>query len=183
MRKFLLFAIAPLLFAGEYITLENGKVIELKDDGTWQEVQVIKKDGRTIAIKPDGTWEPVEPKRVESAITEKKSDDKKRLKSDPLVQILLGRWKGEGIEYRFEPDVAMVRIREGKTHRVSEGKWVAEKIDPQKRLVVVNIGSAMRLGSVSFGGEVRRLRIMDSDTLVDETDKISGRVYTLHRVK
>ena len=56
---FFLFSMVLLIFAGEYITLDNGKVILLKPDGTWQEVKVVKKGSETIAIKPDGTWEKV----------------------------------------------------------------------------------------------------------------------------
>ena len=183
MKKLLIFAFCLLaLSAGEYITLDNGKVILLKPDGTWQEVKVVKKGGETIAIKPDGTWEKVEATKIEAANKLETAVDKK-YKDDPLVRTLIGKWKGDGIYYKFDLDNAVLRKKEGHTTKTITGKWVVEKVDEKNRRVVINIGEGARLGFLTFGGDIRKLRIVDNDTIVDETEKFDGKVYTLHRVK
>ncbi len=178
----MLFAAASLLFAGEYITLDNGKVIELKSDGTWQEVKVIKKGGETIALKPDGTWEKVEAKKIEAANKLETAVDKK-YKDEPLVKILLGKWRGDGIWMEFGSDNARIKIKQGHSNRVIEGKWIVERVDEKSKTVTVNIGEGARLGFLTFGGEIRKLKIKNSDTIVDTTDALDGKVYTLHRVR
>ncbi len=180
--KKMIFSIVLLysLFAGEYITLDSGKVIYLKDDGTWQEVQVVKKNGQTIAIKPDGTWEEVEAKKIEAANKLETAVDKK-YKDEPLVQSLLGKWRGSGISYEFAPEKATIKIKSGHTSKTITGKWIVERI--KDNIVTVNIGEGARLGFLTFGGDIRKLRIVDDNTIEDITDKFSGKVYTLHRVK
>ena len=181
MKKSLLsIALLCSLFAGEYITLDNGKVIYLKDDGTWQEVQVVKKGNQTLAIKPDGTWEKVEAKKIEAANKLETAADKK-FKDDPLVQKLLGKWSGEGISYEFTADKATLKLKEGHTIKTISGKWIVENV--KDGVVTVNIGEGARLGFLTFGGDIRKLRIVDDNTIEDITDKFSGKVYTLHRVK
>jgi len=182
MKKLFLLFLALLALAGEYITLDNGKVILLKPDGTWEEVQVVKKGGETIAIKPDGTWERIEPKKIEVANKLNMAIDK-RYKDNPLVKTLIGKWKGDGISYEFTLETATMKKREGHTNRVISGKWSVEKIDEPNRLVVVNIAEGARLGFLTFGGDIRKLRVMSKDTLIDETERLEGRIYTLHRVQ
>lgn len=174
--------IASLLFAGEYITLENGKVIELKPDGTWQEVKVVKKNDETIAIKPDGTWERVQATKVEAANSLERAIDKK-YKDEPLVKKLLGKWQGDSIYYKFSKDKAVFKERVGHSNRVIEGKWIVEKINNKNRIITVNIGEGARLGFLTFGGVIRRLQVKDDNTLVDITEKMEGRVYTLHKMR
>jgi len=182
MRKALLFLLPLFLAAGEYITLENGEVIELMEDGTWRKVQVIKKGGQTIAIKPDGTWEKIEANRIEAANRLQTAADKK-YKDDPLVRTLLGRWRGEEIEYRFDPQTAVMRIKEGNRYKTISGKWIVESVDPERKIVKINIGEGARLGFITFGGDLRTIRIVDANTIVDETDRISAKLYTLRRVR
>ena len=181
MKKLIFPLIATFVFAGEYITLDDGKVIYLKDDGTWQEVQVVKKGGKTIALRPDGTWEEIEPTKFEAAQAVETATDKK-FKDDPLVKKLLGRWEGEGIVYEFAPDTAVLRLREGKAVKVYEGKWVVESLDPKSGRITIRIGTALKVGPLAFGGTMRKLRLA-GDTLVDESEKVEGRVYKLRKVK
>ena len=183
MKRFLLSTLCALtLFAGEYITLDNGKVILLKPDGTWQEVKVIKKGGETIALKPDGTWEKVEAKKIEAANKLETAVDKK-YKDEPLVKTLIGKWQGDGVSYTFDMENASLKVKEGHTAKTITGKWIVEKVDPKSKRVVVNIGEGARLGFLTFGGDIRKLRIVDDNTIVDETDRLNAKVYTLHRVR
>ncbi len=183
MRKAtLMLLIATLLFAGEYITLENGKVIELKPDGTWQEVKVVKKNDETIAIKPDGTWEKVQATKVEAANSLERAVDKK-YKDEPIVKKLLGKWQGDGIYYKFSKDKAIFKKKVGHSNKVIEGKWVVEKIDEKNGIVTINIGEGARLGFLTFGGALRRLQVKSDDTIIDVSEKLEGKVYTLHKVR
>ncbi len=175
---FFLFGMALLLFAGEYITLDNGKVILLKPDGTWQEVKVVKKGSETIAIKPDGTWEKVDARKVEAANKLETAVDKK-YKDEPLVKILIGKWRGDGIYYEFTPEHAFMKLKVGHSKRTIEGKWIVEKVDPAKKVVVVNIGEGARLGFLTFGGDIRKFKIIDDHRIEDITSQLDGKVYTL----
>ncbi len=180
MKRWILLCVASLLLAGEYITLDNGKVILLKPDGTWEEVKVVKKGAETIAIKPDGTWEKVEAKKVEAANKLETAIDKK-YKDEPLVKTLLGSWRGDGIYYKFTPEKAIMRLKAGHTNRTIEGKWIVEKVDNARKIVTVNIGEGARLGFLTFGGDIRKLKIMDEKTIEDITSKTDGKIYILHK--
>ncbi|WP_041354062.1 DUF3157 family protein [Nitratiruptor sp. SB155-2] len=174
--------IAATLFAGNYITLDNGKVIELKPDGTWQEVKVVKKGSQTIAIKPNGTWEKVEASKIEAANKLQTAVDKK-YKDEPLVKTLLGKWSGDGISYSFTSDKAVFKMKVGHNYKTITGKWIVENVDKNKKIVTVNIGEGARLGFLTFGGDIRKLRIVDSNTIEDITDRFDGKVYTLHKIQ
>jgi len=182
MKKLLLLLSSIALFAGEYITLDNGKVILLKPDGTWQEVQVVKKGAETIAIKPDGTWEKVESKKIEAANKLETAIDKK-YKDIPLVKTLIGRWRGDGMEYNFTPDRAFLKIKSGHTYKSYKGKWIVEKVDEKNRTLKINIAEGARLGFLTFGGDLRTIKVVDNDTIEDITDRLDGKIYKLHRVR
>lgn len=183
MKKVLLTSFMFLsLIAGEYITLDNGKVILLKPDGTWEEVKVVKKGDSTIALRPDGTWEKVNAKKIEAANKLETAVDKK-YKDEPLVKTLLGKWAGDGISFVFTPTKATFKIKSGHTYRTITGKWIVESVDEDKKIVKVNIGEGARLGFLTFGGDIRRIKIIDNNTIVDITDQLDGKVYTLHRVQ
>ena len=183
MKKLLLVALSAFAFARTYMTLDNGKTILLNDDGTWQEVKIIKKDGKMIALKKDGTWEEVSPKSVESANLLDNSVDK-RYKDEPLVRVLLGRWASDdGSEYlTFTKDRAIFKLRQKNGFKTISGKWLVEKVDKDKKIVTVNIGEGARLGFLTFGGVIRKFKIIDSNTIQDITDQIETmKVYTLHK--
>ncbi|BCD68587.1 hypothetical protein [Nitratiruptor sp. YY09-18] len=183
MRKVIISSIlGALLFAGNYITLDNGKVIELKPDGTWQEVKVVKKGNETLAIKPDGTWEKVEATKVEAANKLVTAVDKK-YKDSPLVKTLLGKWQGDEISYTFTIDKVTFKQKDGHHIRTLTGKWMVDNVDPKKKIISLDIAQGAKLGFITFGGELRKIRVVDNNTIEDITDMYNGKVYTLHRVK
>ncbi len=188
MKKFLLslFLLISTLLADTYMTLDNGKTVLLKDDGTWEEVKIVKKGDKTIALKKDGTWEEITPKSVESANLLTNEADQK-FKDTKLGKALLGKWKSEdGDEYLvFTKKRATYKKRLKNGFKTITGKWIIEKMDEKSRRVVVNIGEGARLGFLTFGGIIRKLRFGNSlDTLYDESDKLSEmKVYTLHKIK
>jgi hypothetical protein len=186
MKNFFLIVTAIFLYAGSYVTLDSGKTIYLKDDGTWEEVNIIKKNSKTIALKKDGTWEEVDAKDVEAAnIVTNKIDEK--FKNSKLGKALLGRWESvDGSLYlTFTPQKAEFKKRVKNGFKKVAGKWRIENIDEDKRRVVVNIAEGARLGFLTFGGVIRKLRFSeDLNTLYDESEKIERlKIYKLHKVK
>ena len=186
MKKLLILIVAIFLYAGSYVTLDNGKTIHLKDDGTWEEVNVIKKGSKTIALKKDGTWEEVSPKKVEAANIVTNNTDQK-LKNSKLGKALLGRWVSDDgdLYLTFEPNKAVFKKRVKNGFKTVTGKWRIEKIDENSKRVKVNIGEGARLGFITFGGILRKLRFSDDlNTLYDETEKLNSlKVYKLHKMK
>ncbi len=165
----LLFA-SLLAFSSEYITLDNGKTVLLKDDGTWEEVTIVKKGDKNIALRKDGKWEEIKPKDIEAAQTITNETSKKYMDSK-FAKALLGEWRSRdgNIKYLFKKDKAVFK----KGSRVVEGKWSIEHIDEPKRKIIVNIGEDARLGFLSFGGVSRNLRFSpDFKTLYDESEKL-----------
>ncbi|MRI84023.1 MAG: hypothetical protein C6I00_06340 [Nitratiruptor sp.] len=182
----LLAALSAFLIADSYVTLDNGKTIHLKDDGTWEEVKVIKKGEREIVLRPDGTWEEIRPESVEGAnIITNKVDQ--RFKDSPLGRALLGHWISEDgrEELIFTPNHAILKLRSRNGLKSYAGKWRIEELDEEHKRIKVNIGEGARLGFVTFGGIMRTLRFSDDlHTLYDESDRLSSmRVYRLHKVK
>ncbi|WP_200762701.1 DUF3157 family protein [Nitrosophilus alvini] len=184
MLKKLSFIMAAFMFAyaAEYITLENGKTVLLKDDGTWEEVTVIKKGNKTIALKKDGTWEEVAAKDIETAntLTNKTSE---KYKDSRFAKALLGEWESDdgSVKYIFDKDKAIFK----RDKETVEGKWSVEYLDEKSGKVIVNIGEGARLGFISFGGISRNLRFSpDMNTLYDESEKMEKMVdVKLHRVR
>jgi len=184
MLKKLLFITAAFIFAyaAEYITLDNGKTVLLKDDGTWEEVTVIKKGGKNIALKKDGTWEEVAAKDIETAntLTNKKSE---KYKDSRFAKALLGEWESDdgSVKYIFRKEKAVFK----KDKERVEGKWSIEYLNEKSGKLIVNISEGARLGFISFGGVSRNLRFSpDTDTLFDESEKMEKMIdVKLHRVR
>ncbi len=170
------------LFGAEYITLDNGKTILLKDDGTWEEVTIVKKGDKNIALRKDGKWEEVKPDDIESADV-LKGGGTDRFMDSKFAKALLGKWESPDgkIEYTFTKDKAVFK----KGPKVVEGKWSIEYLDESKRKMIVNIGEGARLGFLSFGGIARSLKFSpDFDKLYDESEKMESlKDVVLYRVK
>ncbi|WP_187647320.1 DUF3157 family protein [Nitrosophilus labii] len=171
-----------LAFSSEYITLDNGKSVLLKDDGTWEEVTIVKKGDKNIALRKDGKWEEIKPKDIEAAQTITNETSKKYMDSK-FAKALLGEWQSNdgSVKYLFKKDKAVFK----KGSRIVEGKWSIEHIDEPKRKIIVNIGEDARLGFLSFGGVSRKLKFSpDFKTLYDESEKLESLIDTeLHKVK
>ena len=173
---------ASAIIAGNYITLDNGKVIELRPDGTWQEVKVIKKGDDTIALKPDGTWEKVESKNIEVA-NKLETNAEAKFKDTPLAQTLIGTWSGDGERYEFTKDKVVFSVKDGHRTKTISGKWSLEKLDEKNKTLTLNLAEGARLGFLTFGGEIRKIKIIDNNTIEDITNWDEGKIVTLHRVR
>jgi hypothetical protein len=174
LRKIGLFVLASgMLLASQFVTLENGKTILLKDDGTYEQVTLVKREGKMIALKKDGTWEAVpEDIVVAETVVNKKSKAAYRARISKLAKALIGVWESRdgALVYRFDRD-GKLRIKE--RNRWKETTWKVDDVDEAKRNIVVNIGEGENLGFLSFGGEHWILHIdEDGRTMHNETLKL-----------
>jgi len=172
-KSFLALVMVFSLFASEFVTLENGKTVLLKDDGTYEQVTLIKKDGKMIALKKDGTWETVpEDVVVAKTVVNKKSKAVYKAKTSKLAKMLIGTWESPdgSLVYKFE--------KGGKLSIKEKNKWIAttykvDDVNEKMRNIVVNIGEESSLGFISFGGEHWILHIdEDGKTLHNESLKL-----------
>ena len=152
-KSFLILMAASSLFASQFVTLENGKTVLLKDDGTYEQVTLIKKNGKMIALKKDGTWEEVsEDVVVAETVVNEKSKAAYKAKTSKLAKMLIGRWEtvDGSLVYEFK-DGGKLRLKNG--NKWSETTYKVEDVNENMRNVVVNIGEEGSLGFISFGGE------------------------------
>ncbi len=173
MLKKILFIMIPLMmtFASEFVTLEDGRVIMLKDNGRYEEVTLINKNGKQIALKKDGTWEEVS-QEVPVVETIGKKVSQNRAASSELAKSLIGRWesKNGAFVYEFRPDGTM-RIK--RDNRWKSTTYKVDEVNEKKRNIVLNIGEGSRLGFLSIGGEHRTLHIEeDNKTMHDESYRV-----------
>ena len=174
---------AVLAFGSQFVTLENGKTVILKSDGTWEPVTLIKKDGKIIALKKDGTWEEV-PERnvVAETVVNKKSEAAYKAKTSKLAKALIGRWESPdgSLVYQFSDD-GKLRLKEGNKWRTTT--YRVDDVDRAKCNIVVNVGEEGSLGFISFGGEQWILHIdEDGRTLHNESLKLRTlKDVVLHR--
>ncbi len=156
--------LAVVAMAGEYLQLANGKTVLLKEDGTYEEVTIVQKGDQTIALKKDGTYEVVKHlERAKPVATPPATTDRAHAPQpsvDPLAREyarkLQGHWESlDGkLSYDFEGD--RVIMQEGKKRR--SDRFTIEKIDPNDREFLLNIGEGEKIGIFSFGGTYRKMR-------------------------
>jgi len=174
LKKMALFLmLSAMSFASQFVTLENGKTVLLKDDGTYEQVTLIKKNGKMIALKKDGTWEAVpEDVVIAETVVNEKSKAAYKAKTSKLAKMLIGTWESPdgSLVYKFE--------KGGKLSIKNKNKWVettykVDDVNEKMRNVVVNIGEEGNLGFISFGGEHWILHIdEDGKTLHNESLKL-----------
>ena len=173
MRKKIVFLalLSIFAFASEFVKLEDGRVIMLKDDGRYEEVTLINKGGREIVLKGDGTWEELS-QEVPVVETVGVNSAQKRAASSKLAKSLIGRWESENgaFVYEFHPD--------GKMRIKSKNRWRSttyrvDDVNEERRNIVLNVGESSRLGFLSIGGEHKTLHIEeDNRTMHDESYRI-----------
>ncbi|RUM44706.1 MAG: hypothetical protein DSY46_05020 [Hydrogenimonas sp.] len=173
LKKIALFVLgSTLLCASQFVLLENGQTIWLKDDGTYEKVTLIKRDGQMVALKKDGTWEVVPEKIViAETVVNPKSQAHYKAKTSLLAKTLVGVWKSRdgNLIYEFQED-GTLRIKE--KNRWKKTTYQIDDIDEVKRNIVVNIGESERLGFLSLGGEHWILHIDEDGQLHNLTLKL-----------
>lgn len=145
---------ACTLFAGQYATLKNGKTIILHENGSWEEVAIDK----TVAATKDGTIKHT----VSSPVA-----------SSPMAAMIIGEWRSsdDSIYYLFGSDGS---VKYSFNDKSSTAKYTIESFDAKSRVMSVNIGESSRIGILSFGGYIRKLRLSeDGKSAVDISDEAS----------
>lgn len=159
-KKALLIAItASSLIAGQFATLKDGKTIVLHENGTWEEVQLVKSADAQVAamISKDVAQSP---KAVNV--------------SEPLARMLIGAWKSlDGtMAYDFKNSGFVTYVVDGDSK--TDG-YTIQFIDSEDNSIGVSIGDASRYGKVVFGGNFRKLKISkDGKSMTDYTDEITN---------
>jgi len=172
-KSFLVLLAVTSLFASQFVTLENGKTVLLKDDGTYEQVTLVKKNGKMIALKKDGTWEAVpEDVVVAETVVNEKSKAAYKAKTSKLAKMLIGTWESldGSLVYKFEKGGKLsIKNR----NKLVETTYKVDDINEKLRNIVVNIGEEGSLGFISFGGEHWILHIdEDGKTLHNESLKL-----------
>jgi hypothetical protein len=149
---------ASALVAGQYATLKDGKTIILHDNGTWEEVTVVKSSNDQVAVMAAKDLAGA-PKAVSI--------------EEPLARMLVGEWKSRDGElyYNFRNDGTVTYTIEGSTK--TEG-YTVQFIDSKDNTISVSIGDSSRYGKVVFGGLLRKFKISkDGKSAVDYSDEVS----------
>lgn len=159
-KKALLIAImASSLFAGQYATLKDGKTIILHDNGTWEEIQLVKSADAQVAVMASKDLAQ-SPKAVSV--------------SEPLARMLVGTWKSVdgSVAYEFRNSGSVKYAIDGNSKTDS---YTIQFIDAKDNTLGVSIGDASRYGKVIFGGNFRKLRISkDGKSMTDYTDETTS---------
>jgi len=159
-KKALLIAImASSLIAGQYATLKDGKTIVLHDNGTWEEIQLVKSaDAQVAAMASKDVAQ--SPKAISV--------------SEPLARMLIGAWKSSdgSAAYEFRNSGSVTYTIDGET---KTDAYTIQFIDSKDNTIGVSIGDASRYGKVIFGGNFRKLKISkDGRSMTDYTDEITN---------
>lgn len=149
---------ASALMAGQFATLKDGKTIILHENGTWEEVQVVKSPDAQVAAM---------------AASDMAANPKMIAVSEPLARMLVGEWKNSDntLAYNFRNDGTVAYIIDGISKTES---YTIQSIDSSDNTISVSIGDSSRYGKIIFGGLLRKLQISkDGKEMVDYSDELS----------
>ncbi|BDY12713.1 DUF3157 family protein [Hydrogenimonas cancrithermarum] len=152
-RLFLLLLTSLPLLASQYATLKDGTKIILKDDGTWEKVEIIPENA-------------VDATKV-SPLAEK------------IIKALQGKWSSKDgkIAYCFQGN-RVTFTKDGKSKTES---FKIENIEPDTLRFHLNAGETTKMGFFSVGGFTRYLKLSkDHATLLDRSETFP---VTLHKVQ
>jgi hypothetical protein len=160
LKKVLLVSIiTACAFAGQYATLKDGKTIILHENGTWEEVTVVRSGSEQMGVMA----------AKDLAGTPKAID----VKVEPVARMLVGKWssKDGSVAYDFRDDGKVTYTLNGETK--TDG-YTIQFIDSNDNTLSVSIGDSSRYGKVVFGGLLRKLKISaDGMSAVDYSDEIT----------
>lgn len=151
-------SVASALIAGQYATLKDGRTIIMHDNGTWEEVSVVKSsDGQVAAM----------------AARDIAGAPKALSVEEPLARMLMGKWENrdQTLTYDFRNDGMVTYTLDGNTK--TEG-YTIQFIDAKDNTIAVSIGDSSRYGKVVFGGLLRKFQLSkDGKDMVDYSDEVT----------
>jgi len=151
--------IAGSAIAGQYATLKDGKTIILHENGTWEEVTVVRSANEKVGVMAAKDIADA-PKAIE-------------VKIEPLARMLMGKWssKDGSLAYDFRDDGMVTYTLNGETK--TEG-YAIQFIDSKDNTISVSMGDSSRYGKVIFGGLLRKFKLsQDGMSGVDYSDEIT----------
>jgi hypothetical protein len=149
---------ASILLAGQYTTLKDGRTIVMHDNGTWEEVTVVRSGDAQVGVMAAKDLAG-SPKAIEV--------------NEPLARMLVGKWstKDGAVAYDFRNDGYVTYTLDGSTG--TEG-YSIQFLDSKDNTISVSIGDSSRYGKVIFGGKFRKFKISkDGKNMVDYSDEMS----------
>lgn len=159
-KKALLIAIfaSSALFGGQYATLKDGKTIILHENGTWEEVSVIKSPNAQVG----------------AMVSKDVASSPKALSlAEPVARALMGEWRSKdgSTYYNFRNDGTVSYTLEGDS---KSDNYTIQFVDEKDNTISVSIGDASRYGKIVFGGNFRKFKIDKSGkNMLDYTDQIT----------
>lgn len=151
--------LATAMFSAQYATLKDGRTIIMHENGTWEEVTVVKSGDAQVGVMASKDLAGA------SKVIE--------IQSEPLARMLVGQWKSKdgSIAYDFRNDGTVTYTLDGET---KSDNYMIQFIDSKDNTLSVSIGEASRYGKVVFGGLLRKFKMSkDGTTAVDYSDEVT----------
>lgn len=146
------------LMAAQYATLKDGRTIIMHDNGTWEEVTVVRSGDAQVGVMAAKDLAGA-PKAVSIEL--------------PLARTLVGKWKDdEGkLSYDFRNDGTVTYLIDGES---GTQNYSIQFIDDKDNTIAVSIGDSSRYGKIVFGGMLRKFKISkDGKSAVDYSDEVA----------
>ncbi len=158
-KKMAIISVAAVgLMAAQYATLKDGRTIIMHDNGTWEEVTVVRSGDAQVGVMAAKDLAGA-PKAVSIEL--------------PLARTLVGKWKDdEGkLSYDFRNDGTVTYLIDGES---GTQNYSIQFIDDKDNTIAVSIGDSSRYGKIVFGGMLRKFKISkDGKSAVDYSDEVA----------
>lgn len=158
-KKMAIISVAAVgLMAAQYATLKDGRTIIMHDNGTWEEVTVVRSGDAQVGVMAAKDLAGA-PKAVSIEL--------------PLARTLVGKWKDdEGkLSYDFRNDGTVTYLIDGES---GTQNYSIQFIDDKDNTIAISIGDSSRYGKIVFGGMLRKFKISkDGKSAVDYSDEVA----------
>ena len=158
-KKMAIISVAAVgLMAAQYATLKDGRTIIMHDNGTWEEVTVVRSGDAQVGVMAAKDLAG-SPKAISVEL--------------PLARTLVGKWKDdEGkLSYDFRNDGTVTYLIDGES---GTQNYSIQFIDDKDNTIAVSIGDSSRYGKIVFGGMLRKFKISkDGKSAVDYSDEVA----------
>ncbi len=151
--------ITAAAFAGQYATLKDGRTIIFHENGTWEEVTVVRSGDAQVGAM--GARDMAGAQKVIE------------LQTEPLARMIVGKWSSKDgtLAYDFRNDGMVTYTLNGETKTEA---YTIQFIDSKDNTLSVSLGEASRYGKIVFGGLLRKFKISsDGMSATDYSDEIT----------
>lgn len=158
-KKIAIISIAAAgLMAAQFATLKDGRTIIMHDNGTWEEVTVVRSGDAQVGVMAAKDLAG-SPKAISVEL--------------PLARTLVGKWKDDDgtLSYDFRNDGTVTYLIDGES---GTQNYSIQFIDDKDNTIAVSIGDSSRYGKIVFGGMLRKFKISkDGKSAVDYSDEVA----------